>query len=122
MPEFIRMVKEFVAAGIASIIDQNIDTTEPFDQGGSYLLYLSGVRYIAWNRLAPSTRCPDFSDKLLELDMSASFHSYVCPCPGERQSDAASNSTSSAGDDRSSSCERMIVTACHKDNPLCLID
>src|SRR5215469_18007991 len=50
LPEFIRVVEEFMAASVACIIDQDIYSAKPLDQGGGHVFYLLGIGYIAWHR------------------------------------------------------------------------
>jgi hypothetical protein len=103
MPEFIRVVEEFVAPSIASIIDQDIYTTKPIDQGAGHVFYLLGIGYIAWNCQALAVHGPDFGSKLFDFALCAGSDCHICPCLGKRQGNAAANATASAGDDRSPS-------------------
>src|SRR5260370_22536164 len=114
MPEFIRMVEEFVAASIASIIDQDIYTTKPIDQGAGDVFYLLGIGYIAWDRQALAAHGPDFGSKLFDLALCAGSDCHIFPCLGKRQGNAAADATASAGTDASPSSEYKIVIACHK--------
>jgi hypothetical protein len=103
MPEFIRVVEEFVAPSIASIIDQDIYTTKPIDQGAGHVFYLLRIGYIAWNCQALAAHGPDFGSKLFDFALCAGSDCHICPCLGKRQGNAAADATASAGNDGSPS-------------------
>ncbi len=92
-----------MAASIASVIDQDIYTTKPIDQGTGHVFYLLGIGYIAWNRQALAAHGPDFGSKLFDFALRAGSDCHICPCLGKRQGNAASNATTSAGNDGSPS-------------------
>src|SRR5260370_32527943 len=103
MPEFVRVVEEFVAASIASIIDQDIYTTKPIDQGAGHVFYLLGIGYIAWNRQALAAHGSDFGSKLFDFALCAGSDCHISPCLCNPQGHATAPATASAGSDGSPS-------------------
>src|SRR5581483_7317911 len=108
------MVEELMAARIASIIDENIDSTQALNQRGRHIFDLLRVCHIAGNRQAATTCGLNFSYEFIEFRAGTGGHCDIRASTSERQCNTASDAAPRTCHDSAFACKNESLIACHK--------
>src|SRR6266699_4603586 len=96
LPEFIGVVQKLMASRVPCVVDKDIDSAQPSDQGFCHVLYLFAVGDIAEDRQALAAHRLYLSNERLEFGVCAGAHRHISARLGKGQRDTATYAPASA--------------------------
>lgn len=99
VPEFVRVVEEFVAVGDARVVDEDVHAAPLIEEGGAHGGDLSEVGYIAGEGEGLSAVRGDFVCDSLGVGEGAGGEGDSRACLGKREGNCAANAFTAAGDE-----------------------